>query len=152
MKVFETCVVTMYDRSSPTTNVDATRLDMFARKERSYEAIPPTLAALHTKRAAYQVGANQQCLMPKHLALLTGAGRSMDLWKICWTTTAYCRTCEQLTKCGCKTDCRGRSKFYRVSIRTQFDVIVISDPLTLLYVYLYCVGIIKICITKCIGN
>jgi hypothetical protein len=46
IKVLEKCVVTMYDRSSPTTTIDDTRLDMFTRKQRPYEAIPPTQAAL----------------------------------------------------------------------------------------------------------
>ena len=51
-------MVLMYDRSSTAVSVDEARLDMFARKQRSYEAIPPTRAALlqHTKRAAYQAG------------------------------------------------------------------------------------------------
>jgi len=46
----------MYDRSSTAEGVDDARLDMFARKQRPYEAIPPTRGALlqHTKHAAYQ--------------------------------------------------------------------------------------------------
>ena len=57
-KVLEQFVITMYDRSSEVTDIDAVRLDMFARKQSSYETIPPTQAALvqHTKRAAYQTG------------------------------------------------------------------------------------------------
>ena len=48
----------MYDRSSSVTDIDSVRLDMFARMQKSYDAIPPTSAALdyHTKRAAYQAG------------------------------------------------------------------------------------------------
>jgi hypothetical protein len=48
----------MYDRSSAATGVDEARLNLFARKQRSYDAIPPTSAALmeHAKRAAYQAG------------------------------------------------------------------------------------------------
>lgn len=48
----------MYDRSSTAATVYEARFDMFVRKQRSYEAIPPTTAALlqHTKRAAYQAG------------------------------------------------------------------------------------------------
>ena len=51
-------VVIMYDRSSTAEGVDDARLDMFVRKQRPYEAIPPTRGALlqHTKRAAYQAG------------------------------------------------------------------------------------------------
>ena len=36
-KVLEQFVITMYDRSSEATDIDAVRLDMFARKQRSYE-------------------------------------------------------------------------------------------------------------------
>ena len=47
--------ITMYDRSSSATNVDSVRLDMFARKQTSYDAISPNSAALVQliKRAAY---------------------------------------------------------------------------------------------------
>ena len=44
----EKFVVTMYDRSSSTDAVDDARLELFARKQRSYEAIPPTRAAHYT--------------------------------------------------------------------------------------------------------
>jgi hypothetical protein len=48
----------MYDRSTSAADIDSVRLDLFARKQRSYDAIPLTQAALkqHTKRAAYQAG------------------------------------------------------------------------------------------------
>ena len=36
----------MYDRSSAATGVDEARLHMFARKQRPYDSIPPTQAAL----------------------------------------------------------------------------------------------------------
>ncbi|KAJ8340119.1 hypothetical protein SKAU_G00347520 [Synaphobranchus kaupii] len=58
LEILEKFVVLMYDRSSTAVSVDEARLDMFARKQRPYEAIPPTRAALlqHTKHAAYQAG------------------------------------------------------------------------------------------------
>ncbi|XP_046577345.1 uncharacterized protein LOC124285203 [Haliotis rubra] len=58
MVIVEKFVVLMYDRSSTVDGVDEARLDLFARKQRPYEAIPPTRAALiqHAKRAAYQAG------------------------------------------------------------------------------------------------
>jgi len=48
----------MYYRSSAASCVNEARLDLFARKQRTYDAIPPTRAALreHAKRAAYQGG------------------------------------------------------------------------------------------------
>lgn len=52
----ERFVVLMYDRTSQCLGVDAARKDLFTRKGRSIENIPPSSAALHQhiKRAAYQ--------------------------------------------------------------------------------------------------
>ncbi|CAG2223289.1 unnamed protein product [Mytilus edulis] len=54
----ERFVVLMYDRTSECLGVDAARKDLFTRKGRSIENIPPSSAALHQhiKRAAYQAG------------------------------------------------------------------------------------------------
>ena len=53
-KVLEKFNITMYDRSSQATDIDAVGLDMFARKQRLYEAIPPTGVTLvqHTQQAS----------------------------------------------------------------------------------------------------
>ena len=58
MNILQKFVITLYGRSSPATGVDEVRLDLFARKQKSNDAIPPTRADMvqHTKRAAYQVG------------------------------------------------------------------------------------------------
>ena len=83
LKVLEKFVVTMYDRSSTAVGIDEARLDLFARKQRPYEAIPPTCAALiqHyapsvllSRQAAY--GARQQFATLKPRVLLTGDGGS----------------------------------------------------------------------------
>ena len=51
-------VVVMCGRSNEATCANDARLDLFARKQRSFDVIPPTQAALkeHVKRAAYQAG------------------------------------------------------------------------------------------------
>jgi len=58
LQILEKFVAIMYDRSSTAEVVEDARLDIFARKQRPYEAIPPTRGALlqHIKRAAYQAG------------------------------------------------------------------------------------------------
>ena len=58
MDIMEKFVVIMYDMSSTATGVNNARLDMFALKQRPYQAIPPTRSALrqHVKLAAYQAG------------------------------------------------------------------------------------------------
>ena len=48
----------LYDRTSNSKSIDEARLDMFTKKGRAMDAIPPTKAALvqHIKRAVYQGG------------------------------------------------------------------------------------------------
>ena len=89
LETLEKFVVMMYDRSSTAEGVDAARLDMFAWKQRPYEAIPPTQGALkqHVKRAAYQAGciwSQATVLQPKCRLLPTGAGQRQ---KICGTSS-----------------------------------------------------------------
>ena len=50
--------IDIYDKNSQCTNVDKTRLELFAHKNRPYDSIPSTLAALteHIYRAAFQAG------------------------------------------------------------------------------------------------
>lgn len=88
----ERFVVLMYDRSSAATGVDEARLDLFARKQRPYNSIPPTQAALreHAKRAAYQAGiiwgqatiSNPDTSSPAEW----GWTQKGETWQICWTT------------------------------------------------------------------
>jgi len=58
LQIIEEFVVLMYDRSSSYKEVNEARLDLFARKQRAYDCIPPTKASLreHCKRAAFQAG------------------------------------------------------------------------------------------------
>ena len=58
VSIIEAFVVIMYDRSSSTNDVNEARLDLFARKQKPYNAIPPSKAALteHVKRAVLQAG------------------------------------------------------------------------------------------------
>ena len=122
-KVLEKFVITMYDRSSDSQDINAVRLDMFARKQRSYDNIPPTRAALvqHTKRAAYQAGCiwSQSALRQMELESPSEWGwqQQGNSWQIVWTTLpAIAESCQQLTKCGCQTECRGRCKCYKFTL------------------------------------
>lgn len=116
----EKYVVMMYDRSSAATDVNEARLDLFARKQRSYDAIPPTRDALreHSKRAAYQAGIiwgqttdpNPQISSPAQWGW-TARG---DIWQIHWTNLPpVTADCQELTKCACKKGCNQRCKCFR---------------------------------------
>ena len=120
MSILEKFVVAMYDRSSTFTTVNDARLDLFARKQRSYQAIPPTRASLekHAQRAAYQAGliwgqatkTNPDIPCPERW----GWRKEADQWKINWTDLPpVASSCQELTKCGCKKGCCGRCKCYR---------------------------------------
>ena len=82
LQKLENFVVLMYDRSSEASCVNEARLDLFARKQRTYYAIPPTRATLreHAKRAAYQGGViwgqpvRRLSQIQKPAPVLTGVG------------------------------------------------------------------------------
>lgn len=123
LDVLEKFVVMMYDRSSTVTSVDDDRLEMFARKQRPYEAIPPTRAALlqHVKRAAYQAGCiwGQTILRQPETQSPADWGwtKSGDAWKVFWSALPpIAESCQQLTKCGCHSECHGRCKCYRYGL------------------------------------
>ena len=104
----------------PATDVNNARLDMFARKQRPYQAIPPTQSALlqHVTLAAYQAGCvwSQSTLRQPETQSPAdwGWAKNGDLWNVVWTTLPpFVESCQQLTKCGCKSDCHGRCKCYR---------------------------------------
>ena len=117
LQTLEKYVVLMYDRSSITSSVDEARLDLFARKQRSYDLIPPSQNALkeHTKRAAYQAGHiwGQCVIRDPELQCPSkwGWSKEDDSWKIVWTSLEpISKCCRELTKCGCKMECGGRCK------------------------------------------
>ena len=58
VETLEWFVVLMYDRISELQGVDAAKSDLFSKKSREIENVPPTAAALleHMKRAAFQAG------------------------------------------------------------------------------------------------
>ena len=107
-------VVTMYDRSSAVITVNEARLNLFARKQRSYNSIPPTRAALqeHAKRAAYQAGLiwGQATISSPEASSPMDWGwmKTKDKWSILWTKLPpVAASCRELTKCGCKVSCTG---------------------------------------------
>ena len=123
LKLLEKFVIMMYDRSSTTECVDDARLDMFARKQRPYEAIPPTQGALlqHVRRAAYQAGCiwsqSTVCQPEVPSPAEWGWRRNGEQWDIIWTELSpIVESCQQLTKCACKCECSGRCKCYRLGL------------------------------------
>ena len=106
LQILEKFVVIMYDRSSSAECVNDARLDLFARKQRPYEAIPPIQAALkqHVNRAAYQAGCiwGQSTVSQPETESPSSWGwvKHGDVWQVVWTELPpIADTCQQLTKC-----------------------------------------------------
>ena len=84
----ERLIVILYDRTSPLNTVNEVREELFCRKNRSVDRIPPMQDALlqHVRRAVYQAGiwtmsTQAQQVVPSssaRLCLNEGVGPSMD--------------------------------------------------------------------------
>ena len=113
-------VMLMYDRYSVTSSVDEARLDLFAHKQKPYNAIPPTQASLraHAKRAAYQAGIIWGQATIARLDISSPAEwewtMSGNTWVTCWTTfPLISSSCQELTKSSCKVGCSNRFKCFK---------------------------------------
>ena len=75
--ILERYTVIMYDRTSTCTSVNTARKDLFTRKGREIDNIPPTADALlqHAKRTVFQSGhCWGNCLKCRHNVLLLASG------------------------------------------------------------------------------
>ncbi|CAE1268792.1 unnamed protein product [Acanthosepion pharaonis] len=106
IETLEKFVVMMYGRFSTAEDIDDARLDMFARKQRSYEAMSSIRAAQkkHVKRCIWCQSAVRQPETQTHSnCCWTKKG---DLSQIVWSELQpIAESCQQLTKCGCKSKC-----------------------------------------------
>ena len=123
LKKLQRFVVLLYDCTSTKMQVYEARKQLFAQKERSNQAIPPTQAALvwHTRQAAYQGGhCWGQALVPeRNLPSPSQWGwmQSDAGWKPLWTTlTDISSSCHALIKCHCKEGCRPNCSCIRVAL------------------------------------
>ena len=110
----------MYVWASETNKVDEARLDLFARKQRQYNAVPPSSTALvqHVKRSVLQAGHTWGQALSRIQNLPTpsnwGWKKENDVWVPHWTSLApIAASCQELLKCGCKKNCSGNCKCFR---------------------------------------
>ena len=118
--VLEEFAVIMYDRSSSTNKVNDASLDLFARKQRPYNGIPPSRAALveHIKRYVLQAGHTWGQSLCKSPTLPSpsrwGWEKDSGVWVPHWTSLApIAASCQELLKCGCRISCSGNCKCFR---------------------------------------
>ena len=110
-------MVLLYDCTSNLTKVNEARQELFAKKSRTLDNIPPTQEALlqHTKHAILQgVSVWGQCCS-KELAFPCpsdwGWHRTDNSWAPKWTNLPQVKdACYELIRCGCKVACSGRCK------------------------------------------
>ena len=118
--VLKEFVVIMYDRSSSTIKVNDARLDLFVRKQRPYNGIPPSRAALveHIKRPVLLAG---HTWVSRYVSLQLlpspsrwGLEKASGVWVQHWTSLApIAASCQELLKCGCRISCSGNCKCFR---------------------------------------
>ena len=122
----ERFIVLMYDTASECSTVNDARKDVFTRKGRSLESMPPTYASLiqHAKRSPYQAGYQwgqslvayppQPC--PDDWGWVEGP---LQTWEPCWTLPPLAsKICQDYLKCGCNPEknCRGQCKCVRANM------------------------------------
>ena len=112
LPILERYVVLLYDRVSACSSVDDCRRELFTKKGRSIESLPPSRAALleHVQRAAYQAGhcwgqslvANPVLPWPNNWGWeKSSAGEFIPYWT---SLSEVSSTCRELVKCGCNPE------------------------------------------------
>lgn len=109
LPLIERFVILLYDRMSRATTVNKARKEMFTRKGRKFNAIPPTHGALvqHVKQTGFQAGHIWgQSLVPSPSILNPqewGWISDTDEWRLLWVTLPeITKACQELVKCGCR--------------------------------------------------
>lgn len=115
----ERFVILLYDRGSTCVTVNEARKDLFTRKSRAIDSIPPTIdaLALHVKRSIYQGSFVWGQTMTKIQSLPSPTDWGWQLvdsmWEPHWTTLpSASKACRELIKCGCNPEigCKNRCK------------------------------------------
>jgi len=116
--LLERFIIVLYDKTSDAENVNEARKELFCKKSRTMEKLPPTQDALlqHAKRAAYQAGvwctsdlSEQHAPNPKVWGWTLN--KDSQCWVPVWNTLPIAsKACSELVKCNCKSQsgCGGR--------------------------------------------
>ena len=122
MPMLERFVVLMYDRKSNCLDANSCRRDLFVKKVRAMESLPPTFEALlrHTYRAAYQAGYvwrqslmhQQQLPSPENW----GWKRVGETYAPHWSDFAEAAVA---VNCGCNPEkgCKGKCKCIKAELK-----------------------------------
>ena len=124
--IIERFVVLLYDKTSMCATMNECRKDLLARKDRLPEGLPPTQDALflHVYRAVYQASYCWAQALTKDAFLPDpnnwGWKDTLEGYDFIWTTLSDAsKLCQELTKCGCKSEigCKERYKCVKASLK-----------------------------------
>ena len=119
----ERFVVLLYDKGSELKSVDEARQQLFCKRSRSLDRIPPTSAALkqHTLRASYQGGhvwSQVHLALPELPSPAEWGWERNGQWKPVWTTLPQAQqSCYELIHCSCRKACRGLCKCSKANLQ-----------------------------------
>ena len=115
--------ILLYGRTSSMVNIDEARQELFTKKGRPMDAIPPTKAALvqHIKRAVYQGGHCWGKMLQTTMCMPSAEDWGWvdpQQWKPLWTVLPEASTAaRELIRCGCKKGCVGRCKCNKAALK-----------------------------------
>ena len=121
--VLERFTILLYNHTSTIVNIDEVRRELFTKKEKAMDALPPTKAALlqHIRRAVYQGGHCWGNMLHACLDMPTPGNWGWvdpNNWKPLWTTLPEASvSSRELLCCGCKKGCTaGRCKCKKAAL------------------------------------
>ncbi len=124
LTTLERFVVLLYDKTSSKSHVNEARVDLFARKGRDVNHIPPTQGSLlqHTRRAVHQAGycwsqsliPMVQLPQPEEWGWKVAAG---GIWDVIWSNLPEAsKVCRKLLRCGCTKGCHTNCKCKKAAL------------------------------------
>lgn len=118
----ERYVVLLYDRTSLSLNVNECRRNLFTKKARAVEAIPPTKDALeqHVRRAILQsriwTSATKKLIYEFDITKWGWQKNERSVNPLWMTLPEASKACFELVKCSCKTKCSARCRCKKQSL------------------------------------
>jgi hypothetical protein len=123
MAILERFVILLYDRTSDVETLNAARKQMFTKKTRTLENIPPTSNAFlqHVKRCVLQAincwSHSLETQMPVINPAEWGWSKDGDKWLPVWMTIPQVsKICQELLHCSCKKACTARCKCFKANL------------------------------------
>lgn len=123
LSVLERFIVLLYDRTSDCTDLDSSRKQLFTKRNRTLEHLPPTSNAFeqHVKRTVFQSTHCWSYCLKQHMPVidpgLWGWNRQDDRWMPVWMTIPeVSEMCRELIHCCCKKACATRCKCVKANL------------------------------------